>query len=257
MTINRPKNIASLEEEIAALEAQEGVVNEEKQETVQPAPQEPTQPTTPEEGNWQKRYGDLRKLDQKKADEIKTLRAEIEALKAKPQNSPLNAESVKKWVQENPQAAAVIKALALDEVGPKFKEVEALQEQVRQDKDRVRVLKAHPDFDEIVNSDEFHSWADKQPKRVQDLIYGSDADDAIWAVGAFKEATAKGDNGKNAATVIKKGSATEPKGAEGGKYLRESEIEAMSLSEYEKRQDEIAEAQKSGRIIYDLSGAAR
>jgi len=261
MTINRPKNIDALEAEILALEANDGIADEERiqeaeQKAQEPAPQ--TSESPPEEGNWQKRYGDLRKLDQRKADEIKALKAEIEKLKSVPQDSPLNAESVKKWIKDNPQATAIIKALALDEVAPKFKEVDSLRQEVQKDKDRIRIIQAHTDFDEVVASDDFNFWANKQPKSIQNLIFDNgDVDNAIWAVSTYKEATAKGDGGKSAATAIKKGTVSEPKGGANDKYLRESEIEAMSLPEYEKRQDEIAEAQRSGRIIYDLSGAAR
>jgi len=39
--------------------------------------------------------------------------------------------------------------------------------------------------------------------------------------------------------------------------LRESQVQKMSPQEYEKRSDEIMEAIRSGKFIYDMSGSAR
>ena len=46
---------------------------------------------------------------------------------------------------------------------------------------------------------------------------------------------------------------TTPNYDETSGYLRESQIAKMSIKEYEKRQDEIMEAQRKGKFIYDLS----
>ena len=39
--------------------------------------------------------------------------------------------------------------------------------------------------------------------------------------------------------------------------ILESEVQRMSSAEYEKRSDEIMEAIRSGKFVYDLSGGAR
>jgi hypothetical protein len=46
---------------------------------------------------------------------------------------------------------------------------------------------------------------------------------------------------------------TTPNDTEESKYLRESQVAKMSIKEYEKRMDEIMEAQRSGKFIYDVS----
>jgi hypothetical protein len=33
------------------------------------------------------------------------------------------------------------------------------------------IRKSHPDFDELRDSDEFHNWAEEQPKWVRDALY--------------------------------------------------------------------------------------
>ena len=39
--------------------------------------------------------------------------------------------------------------------------------------------------------------------------------------------------------------------------MKESDVQKMSAKEYEKRSDEIMEAIRSGKFIYDVSGSAR
>jgi hypothetical protein len=40
-------------------------------------------------------------------------------------------------------------------------------------------------------------------------------------------------------------------------YLKESQVQKMSPQQYEKMSDEIMEAIRSGKFIYDVSGSAR
>jgi len=37
-------------------------------------------------------------------------------------------------------------------------------------------MQMHPDFDDIRDSDDFHEWAEEQPKWVQDSLYENDND---------------------------------------------------------------------------------
>ena len=58
---------------------------------------------------------------------------------------------------------------------------------------------------------------------------------------------------KAAAASVKTKSAAAPEPDESAKMIRESEVAAMSIKEYEKRQEEILDAQRSGNFIYDVS----
>jgi hypothetical protein len=40
-------------------------------------------------------------------------------------------------------------------------------------------------------------------------------------------------------------------------YIKESDVAKMSSQQYEAKQEEIAEAIRTGKFIYDLSGSAR
>ncbi len=57
--------------------------------------------------------------------------------------------------------------------------------------------------------------------------------------------------------LLPKNKRSKPQSDEASTYLRESQIEQMSAQEYEKHADEIMDAIRSGKFIYDVSGSAR
>ena len=60
-----------------------------------------------------------------------------------------------------------------------------------------------------------------------------------------------------AKSVSTKNSRSKPQENEESSYLKESDVQRMSAAEYEKRSDEVMEAIRSGKFIYDVSGSAR
>jgi hypothetical protein len=48
-----------------------------------------------------------------------------------------------------------------------------------------------------------------------------------------------------------------PETDESNSYFKESDVARMTAQQYEKMADEIAEAIRTGKFIYDLSGSAR
>ena len=63
----------------------------------------------------------------------------------------------------------------------------------------------------------------------------------------------KTNNDKAAASSVKTKGAAKPEPDEASKYIKESDVAAMPIKEYEKRQEEILDAQRNGRFIYDMS----
>jgi hypothetical protein len=139
---------------LAMMEAERGTP---KPETVK----EPTQEAEPKaapvedddnlsesEKTWKKRHGDLRRHAQKEKTELTNRLAELERrLNEAPSTaSPVTKEDVIKWSEDNPKAAAIIKALALEESGSKFQELDKLTTEINKEKGESRILKAHPDF---------------------------------------------------------------------------------------------------------------
>ena len=48
--------------------------------------------------------------------------------------------------------------------------------EAQKDKAEAELMRIHPDFADIRDSDDFHDWADEQPKWVQDALYENDND---------------------------------------------------------------------------------
>ena len=79
----------------------------------------------------------------------------------------------------------------------------------------------------------------------------------IMMQGLVKEDKPKSDNKEAAKAVKSKSNRSEPQTDSTKSYLKESQVDKMSAQEYEKRSEEIMEAIRSGKFIYDLSGSAR
>ena len=225
-----------------------------------------------EEKNFKKRYGDLRRHQQKKEEEFT---AKIEALEAqltKAANKelvlPKTDEELEAWTKEYPDVASIIETIAdkksksaAKELETRMAELEELRLNATRDKAEAELIKMHPDFIEIREDDSFHTWAEDQPKWVQDALYENvdDAKSVSRVIDLYK--VDKGITNKKkakpaekaAASSVKTKSTATPEPDESAKMIRESEVANMTIQEYEKRADEIMEAQRSGNFIYDIT----
>jgi hypothetical protein len=252
---------------LAMMEAERGTP---KPETVK----EPTQEAEPKaapvedddnlsesEKTWKKRHGDLRRHAQKEKTELTNRLAELERrLNEAPSTaSPVTKEDVIKWSEDNPKAAAIIKALALEESGSKFQELDKLTTEINKEKGESRILKAHPDFYDITEDDAFHEWADNQPSFIQDRIYdNNDPDETIWAISLYKKESGKQKVSleREAARGVKAKAQVEINRDPGKGRFTESMVEAMSVEEYEANMEQINKDRKH-KDFYDLSAGAR
>jgi len=254
----------------------EQLMKEQKGEVEQEAaePQE-AEPTNAEEKTFKKRYSDLRRHQQQQADEFKK---EIEALKSqlsqaaqKEMKLPKSDEDIEQWAADYPDVAAIVETIAMKKareqataLEERFKAVDEMQYSAKKEKAEAELMRLHPDFDEIRDSDDFHNWAEDQPKWVQDALYDNDNDarSAARAIDLYKAdmgiAKSKPAKDKDAAkSVSTKNSRSRPQDDESSTYLKESQVQKMSPQQYEKMSDEIMEAIRSGKFIYDVSGSAR
>jgi hypothetical protein len=257
-----PRSVVRLEEEVAELEKahlipQEVVEEEEEKEEVVETP-----PSSPEEETWKKRHGDLRRLSQKQAEDLKKANDRLAALEKDKHSAGLpSAEEAEEWAKTNPQAAAIIRALVGEKVAqsaPSNEDINSLRWELDRAKEESKIKKIHPDFEELTTSDEFHTWAENQPASVQSLIYTTKSDDLIWALNLYKkEMNVQESPNKAAARSVVSKSSNAPTDTNGKKKFSESQVQAMSLPDYEKNEDAIRESMKSGNFVYDLSGGAR
>jgi len=225
-----------------------------------------------EEKNFKKRYGDLRRHSQKKEEEFN---AKLEALQAQVDKAsknelvlPKTDEELEAWTKEYPDVASIIETIAdkksksaAKDIEARMAELEEMRQDVHRDKAEAELVKIHPDFIEIRQDDTFHNWAEEQPKWVQDALYENvdDAKSVARVIDLYKidkgitnKKKAKPSE-KAAASSVKTKSTAAPEPDEANKYVKESDVAAMSINEYEKRQEEILDAQRNGRFIYDMS----
>ena len=138
-----------------------------------------------------------------------------------------------------------------------------MQESATKEKAEVELLKLHPDFVDIREDDDFHNWAEEQPQWVQKALYENDNDamSAARAIDLYKadrNIGKKKTNSKDAALATNaKSTRTKPQTNEESTYLKESQVQKMSSQEYERRADEVMEAIRTGKFVYDVSGSAR
>ena len=185
---------------------------------------------------------------------------------------PKSDEEISEWSKQYPDVAKIVETIATKKAQELDSSIEKrlqniAEREVESNRQRaeVELLQLHPDFDDIRDSDEFHEWADEQPKWVQDALYDNDNDarSAARAIDLYKAdkgiaASKKSKSGKDAAkSVTAKNARSKPQEDDTSNYLRESQVDKMSAQEYEKNSDEIMEAIRSGKFIYDLSGSAR
>ena len=234
------------------------------------------EPTGAEEKTFKKRYSDLRRHQQKQAEEFKTelaaLKSQLESATKKEMKLPKSDEDIETWAAEYPDVAAIVETIAMKKareqssaLEERLKAIDEMQNSATKEKAEATLMQMHPDFDEIRDSDDFHEWAEEQPKWVQDALYENDNDarSAARAIDLYKSdrgigKETKSKSNKSAAEAVStKNKRSKPQSDEASTYLKESDVDKMSTQEYEKHADEIMDAIRSGKFIYDLSGSAR
>jgi len=234
-----------------------------------------SEPTTAEEKTFKKRYSDLRRHQQKQTEELKT---EITALKSQLEQStkkqiklPKSDEDIDTWAKEYPDVAAIVETIAMKKAAEqsasleqRVKALDDMQQDVSKQRAETELLQMHPDFDDIRNDEDFHTWAEDQPTWIQNALYENDSDarSAGRAIDLYKAdkniTTKKANSNRDAAkSVSTKGKRSKPMANESGGFLKESDVQRMTAKEYENQSDDIMEAIRQQKFIYDVSGSAR
>ena len=271
------RRIAEEEAEIAKLsdpQAEENETEEQAEpESVAKKQQlDDKEPETGEERTYRKRYDDIRKLQTNTAAELKAIKAQLE--NAKEQGlvrPPKSDEDIQAWADKYPDVAAIVETIAEKKAQEKFsfaekrlREIDEMSAEANRSKSMDAIRESHSDFDDLKESDEFHDWAGEQPKWVQDALYENQDDprSVVRVIDLYKvdkglDTKSRKKSSKAAASAVVTKRTTKPTQAETDVSFTESMISKMSIHEFEKNQDAIMEAQRSGKFIYDLSGGAR
>lgn len=263
------------EEELEELmKLQRGESNPEPKGDEPPAQPQEEDNLSGEEKSFKKRYGDLRRH---MAEKEKEWQKKFDDLESRLNNTssivpPSSDEDLEAWIKKYPDIAGIVRNLADKVAEEKFKntnvELEELQNmrlEAKREKAEAQIRQKHSDFDEIKVSDDFHDWAEEQPKWIQDAIYENldDPKALIRAIDLYKvdkglTASDKKQKEKEAAgSIINKSSRVVVESDENNYTFSESQVQRMSDKEYEKNEDKIMEAMRTGRFKYDLSGGAR
>ena len=146
----------------------------------------------------------------------------------------------------------------------RVKALDDMQQDVSKQRAETELLQMHPDFDDIRNDEDFHTWAEDQPEWIQNALYENDSDarSASRAIDLYKAdkniITKKANSNRDAAkSVSTKGKRSKPMANESGGFLKESDVQRMTAKEYENQSDDIMEAIRQQKFIYDISGSAR
>jgi hypothetical protein len=227
-----------------------------------------------EEQSFKKRYGDLRRhmadKDKKTEERIKALEDQLSKATRNELVLPKSEDEIAEWTKKYPDVAGIVETIAdkkarerSSDLDKRLENIEKMRVEAAKDKAEAELMKLHPDFSQIREDDAFHDWAEAQPKWVQDALYENvdDAKSVARVIDLYKIdagiMTKKGDSKKSAATAVNTRSKASPTADESNNYIRESQVDKMSDKEYAKNQEAIMEAMRTGKFVYDLSGAAR
>lgn len=251
----------------------EQLIAEQKGEAVEKEPQE-AEPKNAEEKSFKKRYGDLRRHQQQKEkeyeDRIKALEQQLNQAAKQEIRLPKSDEDIEAWATKYPDVAAIVETIAIKkakeqsaDLEERVKAVDEMRETAAREKAEAELMHLHPDFNDIRDSDDFHEWAEEQPKWIQEALYENDNDarSAARAIDLYKadrgikkiRATSK----DAARSVNTRNERSKPQSDRTGMSIKESDVQRMSAIEYENNADTIMEAIRTGNFIYDLSGSAR
>ena len=225
-----------------------------------------------EERTFKKRYGDLRRHIQQKEKEWEE---KFSALEKRSEREgivpPKSEEDIDNWAKEYPDVAGIVETIAakkaqemFEKANIRIKEIDEERMELKRDSAENVIRKAHSDFDDLRAADEFHNWAEQQPKWVKDALYenSDDPDSVIRVIDLYKmdnglTVSDKKKNTKNAAKTVARKSKTEVDLADANNMIKESDVAKMSNEEFAEKSDEINAALRSGKFIYDISGSAR
>ena len=245
-------------------------VNEAEQEdNVQVENLETVKDTPYKKPDYKKRYDDLKRHYDSKLNEFKSREQELleeAANNRQTYKAPKSVEELEKFREEYPDVYEVVETVSHLQSKEQSKDLQEKidrlqqreQELMRKDAEK-RLMDKHPDFEDIRNSEDFHSWAKEQPKSIQDWIYNNaeDADLASRALDLFKKdfgidvpkktkSNSKQTKKSAADMVSTKTTTVDPKQ---DKIWSETEIAAMSMDEFDRHEAEISEAMQQGRIV--------
>ena len=259
------------QEELKRLEEERANVVQEQKDAE--ADKAETESLAPEEKTFKKRYGDLRRHAQQKEqelkDKIRELEGQISTATKEAIKLPKSDDELAAWTKEYPDVAKVIETIATKKalelakgMEDRLKAIAEKEAEAKRMTAESQLLQLHPDFEDIRNDEEFHSWVERQPSWVQKALYENETDarSAARAIDLYKvdmkiADTKKEKSDKGAASLVtakNTSNVAKTKSSQSNQW-RESQVAKMKAHEYERNEKAIMEAIQSGNFIYDVS----
>lgn len=229
-----------------------------------------------EEKSFKKRYGDLRRHSQQQQitlqKQIDELRAQLTQSTEKQIKLPTSEDELAKWAETYPDVAKIVETIAIKKakeqtasIEERFKTLDERERLTAREKAELELMKLHPDFDTIRDTDDFHQWAEEQPAWVQQALYENDTDarSAARAIDLYKidrnisKSKAKKEDTSAAQGIRTRSERSAPSAQDSEGVMYESQVAKMSSKQYEANEQAIMKAMQSGKFVYDLSAGAR
>ena len=240
--------------------------DKETDETQEATPEKVERPVNAEDKVFKKRYDDLKRhydsTVNKHKDEVFKLKNQLES--STNFVPPKDKKELEEWRREYPDVYDVIKTVAYKEADDKTKQLndklaklQVDQQMVSKDKAEVELLKLHPDFTKIRESQDFHDWASAQDSVIQSWLYDNfdNSNLASRAIdlykidrGIKKSEASKKDNKREASKVVTSTARSTEKDLKGKKVWTMTEIRKLKPHEFVKFEKEIDSARNDGRI---------
>ena len=219
--------------------------------------------------DYKKRYDDLKKHYDGRVNSFKSREEELlaEIRSNRPQyKAPKSAEEIEAFKKEYPDVYGVVETVAhlrsskeTEDLKQEIKSLKELNQTVNKEKAEAKLARMHPDFEQIRESDDFHSWASSQPEAIKDWVYGNatNAELASRAIDLFKQDTGKSKSKEVSGDLVAASEMVKVKNSKeigyGTKKIwTRSQIAAMSQSEFDKNEKAITEAMSEGRVVNDM-----
>jgi len=219
--------------------------------------------------DYKKRHDDLKRHYDKKLIEWKAQQEQLQARLAStaPKSIPKTPEELATFKEEYSDVYDVVESVAQIQAQEQLagiqKEIDALkQREIESSMREARLIlqTLQPEYDEITASEEFHEWAKQQPQPIQDWIYENpdNAELASRAIDLYKKDVGFSDKKEkpkkkpakkqDAAEAVLIKDSVDPTAGE-KKIWTSSEIDSLSIQQYEKHAQEIDDAFKERRVI--------
>jgi uncharacterized protein YutD len=219
--------------------------------------------------DYKKRYDDLKRYYDRKLGEWNSKENELKTQlrdNAPKYTPPKSAEELEAFKNDYPDIYGVVETVShlqsQNEIKTMQEELNELKKTNKTLQEREALLelsKYHPDFEQIKESDDFHSWADAQPMEIKKWIYENNSDGKLAAraidlykkdrgLGLDKKTTKKQQKTDGADLLVKTNEQVRvPQSNE--KFFKRSDIAKMSDTEFMEYEKDILKAQREGRII--------